>query len=457
MVALAVALCVLGYLMRGEARAGIFFGSGAAVLALLLGEARYQLRRMGRSRPSHRTLSLPTLAAMNTARHPGRSTLTVGLVATATFLIAAISAFRLDTGEEGTGGFTLIATSDQPIHFDLDTTSGRRELGFSDEDQKLMSRWKIHSFRVADGEDASCLNLYRPMQPRVLGLPDSFLGHRGFGWSSPSWAASGTLKGQPWRLLKSKLGSDANGRPIVPVVLDANTATYSLHLNGVGAQFEIKDESDRPITLEVVALLKNSVLQGNLLISESDFLQAFPYIGGFRYFLLDDSGERGWPANGEDVALILESTLSADGFDAADAKEQLAGFLAVQNTYLSTFQSLGALGLLLGTVGLAVVQLRSVLERRGELALMRASGFRGRRLVEMVLGENAVLLVGGLVAGLVAAAVALAPQWTAQGASVPWVALLGLLATIAVAGLLAGWLATRSALAVPIVAALRGE
>ena len=82
------------------------------------------------------------------------------------------------------------------------------------------------------------------------------------------------------------------------------------------------------------------------------------------------------------------------GFDATDAAGQLAGFLAVQNTYLSTFQSLGALGLLLGTIGLAVVQLRSVLERRGELALMRATGFRRGRLVRMVVWENAVLLVG---------------------------------------------------------------
>ena len=74
--------------------------------------------------------------------------------------------------------------------------------------------------------------------------------------------------------------------------------------------------------------------------------------------------------------------------------EQLAQFLAVQNTYLSTFQSLGALGLLLGTIGLAVVQLRSVLERRGELALMRATGFRRGRLVRMVMWENCLLAVG---------------------------------------------------------------
>ena len=86
-----------------------------------------------------------------------------------------------------------------------------------------------------------------------------------------------------------------------------------------------------------------------------------------------------------------------------EASEQLAQFLAVQNTYLSTFQSLGGLGLLLGTVGLAVVQLRSVLERRGELALMRAEGFQPSRLVKMVVFENAVLLVGGLAVGAIAA------------------------------------------------------
>ena len=62
--------------------------------------------------------------------------------------------------------------------------------------------------------------------------------------------------------------------------------------------------------------------------------------------------------------------------------------LAVQNTYLETFQSLGALGLLLGTLGLATVQFRSVLERRQELALMRAAGFRRGRLAKMVMSKK---------------------------------------------------------------------
>jgi hypothetical protein len=428
---------------------------------LLLGEVRHQLRTLARkvsAGAGRRSLSLPILSALNTARHPGRSTLTIGLVATATFLIAAISAFRLETGDEGTGGFQLVATSDQPIHFDLSTPAGRGELGFSDTDQRLLSQWNTYALRVADGEDASCLNLYRPTQPRVLGVPDSFIQRGGFAWADYERGNDDVVK-NPWTLLDRNLGESAPGRPIVPVVLDMNTAVYSLHLGGVGSRLEIRDAADRPVTLEVAGLLKNSVLQGNLLVSEANFLRMFPDTGGYRYFLIepDRAAPLAGEQNAEEIAQRLESTLAADGFDAVDAREQLAGFLAVQNTYLSTFQSLGALGLLLGTVGLAVVQLRSVLERRGELALMRATGFRSRRLVQMVVCENGVLLLGGLVVGLVAAAVALVPQWAPQGASVPWLTLAALLGTIAVVGLAAGWLATRSALEAPIVAALRGD
>ena len=55
-------------------------------------------------------------------------------------------------------------------------------------------------------------------------------------------------------------------------------------------------------------------------------------------------------------------------------------FNAVQNTYLGTFQILGGLGLLLGSAGLGIIVLRNVLERRGELGLLLAVGFRPRAL-----------------------------------------------------------------------------
>src|SRR5205823_3691252 len=112
--------------------------------------------------------------------------------------------------------------------------------------------------------------------------------------------------------------------------------------------------------------------------------------------------------------------------------------LAVQNTYISTFQSLGALGLVLGTFGLAAVQLRSVLERRKELALMRAAGFRRSRLGEMVLLENLLLLFGGLLLGTVAALVAVLPQMLLGTASVPFVDLAATLGAVLVVGVATG-------------------
>ena len=135
----------------------------------------------------------------------------------------------------------------------------------------------------------------------------------------------------------------------------------------------------------------------------------------------------------------------------------LAGLMALQNTYLRTFQSLGALGLLLGTFGLAAVQLRSVLERRGEMALLRAAGFRRRRLALLVLLENVMLLLAGLATGIVAALLAVLPHMLGGGAEVPFGELGVMLGLVLLVGIVAGALAAQSTLRVPLLAALREE
>jgi len=129
----------------------------------------------------------------------------------------------------------------------------------------------------------------------------------------------------------------------------------------------------------------------------------------------------------------------------------------VQNTYLLTFLSLGGLGLLLGTFGLAAVQMRNVLERRSELALLRAAGFRRAVLGWMVTLENALLLVLGLGCGMLAALVAVLPHLLDGRAMIPWDGVAATLAAVLVVGLLAGLLAVRATLRAPLLAALRGE
>ena len=136
---------------------------------------------------------------------------------------------------------------------------------------------------------------------------------------------------------------------------------------------------------------------------------------------------------------------------------RLEEFHTVENTYLSTFQTLGGLGLLLGTIGLATVMFRNVLERRRELAILRAVGYDRQRLAIMIVAEAAFLLGAGLTTGIVCAAVAIAPAWLGRGGTRPGAGLVALLSGVALAGLVSSIVATRAALSGRMLDALRTE
>lgn len=468
----AVALAALGTTLNGESQAGAFFGSGALLLVGLLLVVRRLLLLENPSRPAPAPFRLWSLAWRNVARNPGRSLLTLGLVASASFLILAISAFRLDPTAEGAGGFVLVGESTQPVHYDLNTDAGRLELALSRRDEEQLDAFGVHALRVHDGEDASCLNLYQTRQPRILGLPQEFVALNRFAFAAGDWSELATER----PMSKNGLGPSFHSSPFtlhsspIPVVLDFNTAMYSLKLyGGVGSTLTIEDEAGREATLRVVGLLKNSLLQGDLLMREADFLRLYPSASGSRFFLIEPKPPVGGGAVDEAAAAtradelsgMFESRLSDYGMDVERTDLRLARFLAVQNTYLSTFQAVGGLGLLLGAIGVAVVQMRNLAERRGELALLRAEGFAPLRLRGLVFRENLLLLGGGLLLGAVAAGLALAPQTlagaTANAARLPWSTSGVLLAAILATGLAVGAWATRVALRPAIVPALRGE
>lgn len=457
--AAAVGLVAVAVTSGGEGQAGAFFGSGAAALigglALLWGQLR-----LGATRDLVRPGGFPLarLAARNGARQPGRSTLTIGLVAAATFLIAALSVFRIDPGRQqprldsGNGGFALVAEAATPIARNLNEPAVLEEEGGLQADETAsLADVRFWPLRVLPGEDASCRNLYQTTRPRILGVSQQFIDRGGFDWAG-SLAQQPADKENPWRLLNEDAGRDAQGRPYVPVIMDMNTAMYSLHLYSPGATMEVVDDRGRVIPIKLVGMLRNSILQGDILMDEDQFLRLFPHVAGYRFFLIESPTDK----VGQ-VETMLETALANYGFDVQTSGQRLAGYLAVQNTYLSTFQSLGALGLLLGTFGLATVQLRNVFERRAELALLRATGFRRSRLARLVMTENTLLLAGGLLLGTIAAAVAVLPHILSGGASVPWLQTVAMLAAIFVVGFAAGLIAVRVTLKAPLIQALRGD
>ncbi len=109
-------------------------------------------------------------------------------------------------------------------------------------------------------------------------------------------------------------------------------------------------------------------------------------------------------------------------------------------------------------MGLAAVLLRNVIERRRELALLGAVGYRPAHFLVMVIAENALLLGGGLLAGAVCALLAIAPAAAERGSRLPLTtggALL--LFALLVTGLLSSALAAKAITRAPLLASLRSE
>ena len=456
MLAIVAALPGIGSSLGSEGQAGAFVGAGFLVLTALLLRIR-SLLQGGWNTNGIRHLNMPLswLASRNAGRNPGRSTLTIGLMATASFLIIAMGAFKLAPSENGRGGFTYWGLSSMPVYENLAQHDLHTSV-FEKEDADLLTTETILCLRYKPGDDASCSNVYQAARPRVLGVPQTFVSYFDNAETPFRWGASTASADQaanPWHVLDS-IGTDLRGteEDPVPVVIDKNTAMYSLKLyGGMGQVFDITYEDGHTVHFKVVGLLAHSILQGSLLVGEQDFKHLFPHISGYRYFLATGEESKGT------IRSLLENRFRDQGLDMQSTQSLLEELLAVQNTYISAFQSLGALGLLLGTFGLATVQLRSILERRGELALMQATGFSPGRLAKMVLCENIVLLCTGLVTGVLAAMVAVLPHILFAEASPPGGDLFVMLVIILIVGVISGLLAVRATLRAPLIPALRGE
>lgn len=435
-----------------EAAVEAFFGVGAALLLAGLCGGYLGLER---SAGNGGVPTLWRLAWRSAAANRGRSLLTIGLLAAATFIIIAVAAnardfSHLDAHDRhaGTGGFALQAESALPLHIDFSTPAGRKNLGFSTEDEQLFAGVTITPFLLSPGDDISCLNLAHPHAPRMLGVSPAMIARGGF-----TVQQAVAESGNPWELLHGTVAPAdhrADSRPLIPIFGDADSVRWSLHAD-LGERYILSpDEQKLPGVFQ--GLISGSIFAGELLVSEENFKQIYPTISSPRYFLIDTP-----PGREAEVAAALRRNLGEMGLEVRDTRELLNAYIGVQNTYLSTFLALGGLGLLLGTLGMVMVLLRGALERRREFALMLAMGFRREEITTLLIRENAGLLIAGLLLGAIAALVAVIPELRSAETQMNWMALVVVLVATLAVGLSACVIAARAATRGAVLDGLRGE
>jgi putative ABC transport system permease protein len=423
------------------AMAGAFFGAGALLLVSVMIWIGIALHWLGarHHRPLH---SLPSLALRSSARRWGRSMAVVAILACGVFMVVAVSANRKDPSagaslrSSGTGGFALYAESSVPIVKDLDSDAGHEAWGLKDD---LLNKTRFVNMRVRDGDDASCLNLNRAQEPRILGVQvDSLTGRFTF--------RSQKKDGPSWDLLQQDPG---NG--VIPAVGDYPTVYWGLSRK-IGDDLIYHNRKGEEVRLRIVAMITSSMLQGNLIISEAAMQRYFPEVEGYRAWMIDT------PSRVQvQVSEHLTRRLADAGFSVGTAADRLKAFGQVENTYLSIFLVLGGLGLVLGCSGLGLIVVRNLLERQGELAMLRAVGFNRRGLMKMVCLEHVFLLGAGLLTGMSCALVAVAPTLRAASGQLPFGLLAILMLMICFSGVIWVLIAARFALRGTILTPLRNE
>jgi len=430
-VSLATAVGMFGAQMMNSdhLNSSLFFISGGLLLTGLLLLADYvscKNRYVAKDE-----FSIKKLIDRNSSQNLGRSLTVVILFALGTFIVVSTGANRQDllrTANEktsGTGGFQYLAETSVPVLYSLNDKDRRLSEG-------ITSKFSAVQFSKLEGDDASCLNLNRVSNPSILGVDPTLLKER-FSFATHS---ADTEPDHIWEALNAPT---VNG--VVPAIADQTVIQWGLGMN-IGDTLFYRNEMGDTLRIELIAGMSPSIFQGYVLISDHNFLKNFPTKSGSNLFLIDVPKEQA-KSTGEE----LQNVFRDYGWEMTNCVQRLMEFNSVTNTYLSIFLALGALGLILGTVGVAVVLARTIIERKKELAMMQSLGFTQRQIMGLLIREYTSLLIWGLLIGFIAAVVAVFPNFLTSGNDISFLTVLLIVTAILVNGMvwivLLSWLGLR--------------
>ncbi len=413
-----IAIFVMQVFVSKQMNTSLFFVSGTLLLLGLILLFRKIIIRSEAKRQN--TIGLQRLAQMNLARNKGRSLTVVILFALGTFIVVSTGSNKLDlfanaqNKTSGTGGFLYFAETTMPVLYNLNDKEKRAEEGIYED-------FTAVQFRKVEGDDASCLNLNRSSQPAILGVDPQALKSR-FSFAAKMKGLGDT---DPWLALDQTYDDGT-----IPAIADQTVIQWGLGKKE-GDVLLYQNELGDTLRLKLIAGTTPSIFQGYVIISNKNFLKNYPSSSGSQIFLIE-----GKPDNAQKIGDELQSVFRDYGWQMESTAKRLVQFYSVTNTYLSIFLALGALGLILGTIGLAVILARTLLERRREIAVMQAIGFNNKPLFRIITTEYLTLLFAGVLIGFLAAVVATLPALLSNNTDVSFSTVVIVVALILVNGFL---------------------
>lgn len=408
---------------------GAFLIASFAAIRLLLD--RFKQRR-------NSLMNIRALVLRNISLNQSRSLAVIFLLAIGCYTILITGANRktfygMQThAQSGTGGYAYWVESTIPILQDLNNAEYKLDGAF------------YHQFHVLEGDDASCLNLNQVQQPRILGVETNvFRDKNAFSFTK---LIDGFEKDKAWNELNKELAPN-----VIPAYADQTVITWGL-LKKVGDTLNYKTESGAELKIVLAGGLQTSVFQGNLLISDAHFTKYFPSVSGSKVMLVDSIG-----VSNEGIEDFLSFNYSDYGLEIQSAPNRLAEFNSVTNTYLSVFMILGGLGILIGTIGLGVVIIRNMTDRKHELGLYQALGIKQKTIFKLIYTEHLSLLIIGSAIGLISAAVGIIPSLISKAFEMQWAMVVSILILIFLNGIFWIYFSTKRSLKSELIQSLKED
>jgi putative ABC transport system permease protein len=439
-----VLLFVLSFFLKNQ-EIMLCFVSGSVFLVFMIVLWRQYIISPSAITPV-KSNSTGKLSGLYFAYYPAHAITPVLFIAAGIFAVFITGANRMsfDSSHQkpsgGTGGFTLWCESSIPVRSDLTTISGKAAEGLDDEQ---LSGIQIMQLKKFAGNDASCLNLNHVTVPPLLGADAGQFISRG----SFSFAKAVKMPGidNPWQLLNLPPSKNT-----IYGVADQTVLEWGLGIKS-GDTLIMRSESGQRLNIRIAGGLKSSVFQGYVLIGMENFRKYFPSVSGSNVMLIHGDN------NLTDVyAGILNERLAGYGISVERTNNRLAAFYEVTNTYLSVFGVFGALGMITGIAGLGFVLLRNYNSRKREFALMMATGFKIKKIRNLIFSEQMLILAAGVLSGVLPAILATYPSLK-NNQDVPWIFLLSTVGLIFLTGTIVLLLSLSSIRDNSLIASLRKE
>lgn len=189
------------------------------------------------------------------------------------------------------------------------------------------------------------------------------------------------------------------------VVVDSNFLTRATGGYGsIGTPLKIGDKVTLNTSLgmrefRIVGTLDESFLTG-LMMNKSlvKILYAMnPLAYGNNYFMFKVKEGKSISS----VARALEKDYRKAGLDTIDLRAQVEQTLQMLNSMFLLFKVFLGMGLIVGITGLGVITLRAIIERKNEIGIMRAIGFKRGMILNALIVEILIVATLGAIVGII--------------------------------------------------------